>query len=90
MKSNKVDIQSLLKSINFVHNQLKSSSNLSVSIIRSMVYALKETNNDKLINNRNILLQQGVKVTDWINNNDIGDIFNKKGEVQFDVIEDTK
>lgn len=90
MKSNKVDIQSLLKSINFVHNQLKSSSNLSVSIIRSMVYALKETNNDKLINNRNILLQQGVKVTDWINNNDIGDIFNKKGEVQFDDIEDTK
>jgi len=37
VKSNKVDIQSLLNSIDFVHKQLKISSNLSVSIIRSLV-----------------------------------------------------
>jgi len=40
---------------------------------------MQENSNDKLITNRNILLQQGIKVTDWILNKDIGDIFSKNG-----------
>jgi len=65
MKSNKADIQSLLNSINFVHKQLKYNSNLNVSIIRNLIYSIQD-NNDKLLNNRNILLQHAMKITDWI------------------------
>lgn len=89
LKSNKVDVQSLLKSINFVHKQLKTTSNLNVSIIRSMVYAYQEANSEKLLSNRNILLQQAVKVFDWINNNDIGDIFNNQ-DAKLSEFEDLK
>jgi len=33
----------------------------------------------RLLQSRSIMLQHAIKVSDWISNNDIGDIYNNKG-----------
>ena len=66
LKSNKLDTEMTMKSVDIVHKQIKHLVVILVEIMRLSVTAQSETKQSKL-NKKMYLLQQSISIGQWIN-----------------------